>query len=82
MEDIDETTGEVFTPAADGRTVRPAASTFGQFIGFLEDGQFDADLMPQRPDDDMEVLAGPKPSTDLAKWIENYVLAAGGGQME
>jgi len=44
-----------------------------------EDGQFDAVLMPQRPDDDVEVLAGPMPSTDLAKWIENYVLAVGGG---
>lgn len=44
MENIDATTGEILPPAADGRAIRPAASTFGQFIGFLEDGQFDADV--------------------------------------
>lgn len=44
MEDVDDTTGEILPPAADGRPLRPAASTFGQFIGFLEDGQFDADV--------------------------------------
>jgi hypothetical protein len=43
MEQI-EAKGEVLPPAADGRTLRPAASTFGQFIGFLEDGQFDTDV--------------------------------------
>lgn len=30
--------------AADGKTLVPAASTFGQFIAMLEDGQFDADV--------------------------------------
>jgi hypothetical protein len=35
--------GEVL-PAADGKALRPAASTFGQLIAFLEDGQFDADV--------------------------------------
>lgn len=44
MEEIDMKTGEILPPAADGRALRPAASTFGQFIGFLEDGQFDADV--------------------------------------
>lgn len=44
METVDMETGEVLPPAADGRALRPAASTFGQFIGFLEDGQFDADV--------------------------------------
>lgn len=44
MESIDKETGEILPPAADGRPLRPAASTFGQFIGFLEDGQFDADV--------------------------------------
>jgi hypothetical protein len=44
MEAQDRETGEILPPAADGRPVRPAASTFGQFIGFLEDGQFDADV--------------------------------------
>ena len=44
MEDFDTQTGEILPPAADGRPLRPAASTFGQFIGFLEDGQFDADV--------------------------------------
>lgn len=44
MEAFDAQTGEVLPPAADGRPIRPAASTFGQFIGFLEDGQFDADV--------------------------------------
>ncbi len=44
MEAFDAQTGEVLPPAADGRALRPAASTFGQFIGFLEDGQFDADV--------------------------------------
>lgn len=44
MENIDMSTGEILPPAADGRALRPAASTFGQFIGFLEDGQFDADV--------------------------------------
>lgn len=44
MEQIDPQTGEILPPAADGRPLRPAASTFGQFIGFLEDGQFDADV--------------------------------------
>lgn len=44
MEDYDVQTGEILSPAADGRPLRPAASTFGQFIGFLEDGQFDADV--------------------------------------
>ena len=44
MEAFDTQTGEVLPPAADGRALRPAASTFGQFIGFLEDGQFDADV--------------------------------------
>jgi len=44
MEQIDEATGEILPPAADGRALRPAASTFGQLIGFLEDGQFDADV--------------------------------------
>lgn len=45
MENIDMETGEILPPpAADGRPLRPAASTFGQFIGFLEDGQFDADV--------------------------------------
>lgn len=44
MEQIDEETGEVLPRAADGRSLRPAASTFGQFIGLLEDGQFDADV--------------------------------------
>jgi hypothetical protein len=44
MESVDPQTGEILPPAADGRPLRPAASTFGQFIGFLEDGQFDADV--------------------------------------
>lgn len=44
MEDIDVRTGEILPPAADGNALRPAASTFGQLIGFLEDGQFDADV--------------------------------------
>jgi hypothetical protein len=44
MEKFDTETGEILPPAADGRALRPAASTFGQFIGFLEDGQFDADV--------------------------------------
>lgn len=44
MEQVDPQTGEILPPAADGRPLRPAASTFGQFIGFLEDGQFDADV--------------------------------------
>lgn len=44
MEAFDKQTGEILPPAADGRPLRPAASTFGQFIGFLEDGQFDADV--------------------------------------
>lgn len=44
VETIDNGSGEILPPAADGRSLRPAASTFGQFIGFLEDGQFDADV--------------------------------------
>lgn len=44
MEDADPVTGEIIPSAADGGRLRPAASTFGQFIGFLEDGQFDADV--------------------------------------
>lgn len=44
MEEFDTQTGEILPPAADGRPLRPAASTFGQFVGFLEDGQFDADV--------------------------------------
>lgn len=44
MEDYDTQTGEILPPAADGRPVRHAASTFGQFVAFLEDGQFDADV--------------------------------------
>ncbi len=44
MEQHDLETGEVLPPAADGRPLRPAASTFGQFVAFLEDGQFDADV--------------------------------------
>jgi hypothetical protein len=44
MENVDKETGEILPPAADGRQLRPAASTFGQFVGFLEDGQFDADV--------------------------------------
>jgi hypothetical protein len=44
MENVDMETGEILPPAADGRALRPAASTFGQFIAFLEDGQFDADV--------------------------------------
>lgn len=44
MEAHDLETGEILPPAADGKPLRPAASTFGQFIGFLEDGQFDADV--------------------------------------
>ena len=44
MEKHDLETGEILPPAADGKPLRPAASTFGQLIGFLEDGQFDADV--------------------------------------
>lgn len=44
MEAFDREAAEVLPPAADGRALRPAASTFGQFIGILEDGQFDADV--------------------------------------
>lgn len=44
MEQIDHSTGEVLPTAADGRPLRHAASTFGQFIAMLEDGQFDADV--------------------------------------
>lgn len=44
MEAYDQETGEILPPAADGRPLRPAASTFGQFLAFLEDGQFDADV--------------------------------------
>lgn len=44
MEQFDTQTGEILPPAADGRALRPAASTFGQFIALLEDGQFDADV--------------------------------------
>lgn len=44
MVEFDTQTGEVIQPAADGRPLRHAASTFGQFIAFLEDGQFDADV--------------------------------------
>ena len=44
MEAYDTQTGEILPPAADGQPVRGAASTFGQFIAMLEDGQFDADV--------------------------------------
>lgn len=44
MEQREEREPEILPPAADGNPLRPAASTFGQFIGFLEDGQFDADV--------------------------------------
>ena len=44
MEQVDMETGKIIAPAADGRPLRHAASTFGQFIAFLEDGQFDADV--------------------------------------
>lgn len=44
MEAHDLETGEILPPAADGRPLRAAASTFGQFVAFLEDGQFDADV--------------------------------------
>lgn len=44
MEAYDEKTGEILPPAADGRPLRPAASTLGQFLALLEDGQFDADV--------------------------------------
>lgn len=50
MEDVDIETGEILPPAADGKPLRPAASTFGQFIGFLEDGQFDADVASDMKD--------------------------------
>lgn len=44
MEAHDLQTGEILPPAADGRPIRGAASTFGQFVAILEDGQFDADV--------------------------------------
>lgn len=44
MTAFDKETGDILPPAADGRPLRPAASTFGQFVAFLEDGQFDADV--------------------------------------
>jgi len=44
MEAFDNETGEIIAPAADGRPLRPAASTLGQFIALIEDGQFDADV--------------------------------------
>lgn len=44
MDKAEDNPQEVLPPAADGRALRPAASTFGQLVAFLEDGQFDADV--------------------------------------
>ncbi len=50
MEEFDITTGEILPPAADGRPLRPAASTLGQFVAIINDGQFDADVYTDMKD--------------------------------
>lgn len=70
---FDPTTGEIIDQppaAADGGRLYPAANTLGQFLAFLEDGQFDADVATDLRDlaaelHDVAIDAGGKASAEL-----------------